>query len=141
MSKKPIEMLLVAEDDPGDLRLLSKMFNEQGLDNSKLTNVERMSEAEGSLAKHAVDIILLDLGLPDAQGLGAVRRLCAAAPCIHLVVMMYLDDEPLAAQASQDVRKTISSKAKSIRAGLCEPAAIPLSASACRHKQASCHCN
>jgi CheY-like chemotaxis protein len=64
MSKKPIEMLLVAEDDPGDLRLLSKMFNEPGLDNSKLTNVERMSEAEGSLAKHPVDIILLDLGLP-----------------------------------------------------------------------------
>jgi hypothetical protein len=55
--------------------------------------------------------------------------------------MMYLDDEPLAAQASQDVRKTISSKAKSIRAGLCEPAAMPLSASACRHKQDSCHCN
>ena len=32
------------------------------------------------LREHAVDIILLDLGLPDAQGLGAVRRAHAAAP-------------------------------------------------------------
>jgi diguanylate cyclase (GGDEF)-like protein len=102
MSKKPIEKLLVVEDDPGDLRMLRKMFNEQALDNSKLTHVDRMSEAEKYLAKHAVDIIFLDLGLPDAQGLGAVRRARAAAPCIPLVVMTCLDDEPLAVQALQE---------------------------------------
>ena len=102
MSKKSIEMLLVIEDNPGDVRLLREMFNEQGFHSTKLTHVERMSEAERHLAEHAVDIILLDLGLPDAQGLGAVRRVRAAAPRIPLVVLTNSDDESLAAQALQE---------------------------------------
>ena len=61
-----------------------------------------MGEAEKYLAEHAVDIILLDLGLPDAQGLDAVRRAHAAAPRIPLVVLTGLDDETLAAQALQE---------------------------------------
>jgi PAS domain-containing protein len=44
---------------------------------------------------------LLDLGLPDAQGLEAVRRAHAAAPRVPLVVLTGLDDESLAAQALQ----------------------------------------
>ena len=78
------------------------MFNEQGSHNTELTHVECMSEAEKHLAEHAVDIILLDLGLPDAQGLGAVRRAHAAAPRVPLVVLTGLDDESLAAQALQE---------------------------------------
>ena len=39
-----------------------------------------MSDAEKYLAEHTVDIILLDLGLPDAQGLAAVRRAHAPRP-------------------------------------------------------------
>ena len=61
-----------------------------------------MGEAEEHLAEHAVDIILLDLGLPDAQGLEAVRRAHAAAPRVPLVVLTGLDDESLAAQALQE---------------------------------------
>ena len=61
-----------------------------------------MSDAEKHLAEHAVDIILLDLGLPDAQGLEAVRRAHAAAPRVPLVVLTGLDDESLAAQALQE---------------------------------------
>ena len=61
-----------------------------------------MSEAEKHLAEHLVDIILLDLGLPDAQGLGAVRRAHAAAPRVPVVVLTGLDDEALATQALQE---------------------------------------
>jgi diguanylate cyclase (GGDEF)-like protein len=60
-----------------------------------------MIAAETHLAKHAVDIILLDLGLPDAQGLEAIRRAHAAAPGVPLVVLTGLDDESLAVQALQ----------------------------------------
>ena len=45
---------------------------------------------------------MLDLGLPDAQGLGAVKQIHAAAPRIPLVVLTGLDDESLAAQALQE---------------------------------------
>ena len=95
-------MLLLVEDNPGDARLLREMFNEQGSHDTELTHVETMSDAEKHLAEHAVDIILLDLGLPDAQGLEAVRRAHAAAPRVPLVVLTGLDDESLAAQALQE---------------------------------------
>jgi len=92
----------MVEDNPGDARLLREMFKEQGLQNIELTHVGRMSEAEKHLAERAVDIIVLDLGLPDAQGLGAVRRAHLAAPHIPLVVLTSLDDESMAAQALQE---------------------------------------
>ena len=80
MSTKLIKAILLVEDNLGDARLLREMFNEQGAHKTKLTHVASMSEAEAHLAEGIVDIILLDLGLPDAHGLGAVRRAHAAAP-------------------------------------------------------------
>jgi signal transduction histidine kinase len=102
MSTKAIKTVLLVEDNLGDARLLREMLNEQKPRNTELTHVEFMREAEKYLAEHAVDIILLDLGLPDAEGLGAVRRARIAAPDVTLVVLTGLDDELLAAQALQE---------------------------------------
>jgi CheY-like chemotaxis protein len=102
MSKKSIKILLLVEDNPGDARLLREMFNERDSHNTELTHVKSMSEAEKHLAERAFDIIVLDLGLPDAKGLQAVRRAHAAAPRIPLVVLTGLDDESRAAQALQE---------------------------------------
>ena len=101
MSKKSIKILLV-EDNPGDVRLLREMLSKQDALDIELTHVSSMSGAEGHIAKDAVDIILLDLGLPDVQGLGAVRRARAAAPRVPLVVLTGLHDEALAAQVLQE---------------------------------------
>jgi diguanylate cyclase (GGDEF)-like protein/PAS domain S-box-containing protein len=102
MSKKSIKILLLIEDNAGDARLLREMLNEQDSHDTELTHVERMSEAEKHLATHAPDIIVLDLGLPDAQGLETIRRARAAAPHVPLVVLTGLDDESLAVQALQE---------------------------------------
>ena len=102
MNKKSIKILLMVEDNPGDARLLREMFQEQGLHQTELTHVECMTEAEKHLAGGAFDLILLDLGLPDAQGLGAVRRAHIAAPRVPLVVVTGTDDELMAAQALQE---------------------------------------
>ena len=102
MTKKLIDRALLIEDNPGDARLLREMFNEQGSRHTELTIVRSMAEAELYLDGHEVDIILLDLGLPDANGVAAVRRAHAAAPRIPLVVLTGLDDESLAAQALQE---------------------------------------
>ena len=98
MSKGSIGVLLVVEDSPGDARLLREMLKDHGVPQFDLVHVGRMDQAEAYLAAHAVDIILLDLGLPDAQGLGAVRRTRVAAPHVPLVVLTGIDDEALAAQ-------------------------------------------
>jgi signal transduction histidine kinase len=61
-----------------------------------------MGDAEVHLAKAATDLIILDLGLPDAQGLEAVRRARAAAPRVPLVVLTGQNDELIAIQALQE---------------------------------------
>ena len=101
MSKKSIKKVLLVEDNPGDARLLREMLNEPGAQSLELIHVERMSAAEKHLAEQVFDIILLDLGLPDAHGLGAVQRAHVAAPRVPLVVLTGFDDEALAAQALQ----------------------------------------
>jgi diguanylate cyclase (GGDEF)-like protein/PAS domain S-box-containing protein len=102
MTKKSIKILLLVEDNPGDARLLREMLNEQGLHDTELTHVEHLGAAEAHLAESKVDIIILDLGLPDARGLDAVRRTHRAAPHVPLVVLTGMDDEILAAQSLQE---------------------------------------
>src|ERR1700738_150928 len=100
MSMQSIKTVLLIEDNPGDARLVRETLNEQGPHNAELTHVGCMSEAEKYLAEHAVDVILLDPGLPDAQGLEAVRRAHAAAPGVTLVGLTRLDDESLGQRAT-----------------------------------------
>ena len=98
---KSIKTVLLVEDNPGDARLVRETLKEQGQHSAEVTHVECMRDAEKYLAEHTVDIILLDPGLPDAQGLEAVRRIHAAAPGVPLVVLTGLDDEMLATQAME----------------------------------------
>ena len=101
MPKRPIRQLLLIEDNAGDARLIREMFNEHGALDIELVRATTMSEAEGQLSQRTFDIMLLDLGLPDSQGLDAVRRAHSAAPRVPLVVLTGMDDESLAAQALQ----------------------------------------
>ena len=102
MSDESLTRLLLVEDNAGDARLFREMINELGSHTMEVAYAESLSAAEEHLAKHIVDIILLDLGLPDAQGLGVVRRAQASAPHVPLVVLTGLDDESLAARALQE---------------------------------------
>jgi diguanylate cyclase (GGDEF)-like protein/PAS domain S-box-containing protein len=102
MNAKAAMSLLLVEDNPGDSRLLREMFREQGAERIEMANVVSMVHAEAHLANNTVDIIVLDLGLPDVQGLEAIRRAHSAAPRIPLVVLTGLDDELLAAQSLQE---------------------------------------
>jgi phosphoserine phosphatase RsbU/P len=98
MKEKPLQVLLV-EDNAGDVRLLREMFSKEKRDAFQLTHLLRMSDAEAHLAKGGVDIVLLDLGLPDGHGLDTVRRAHAAAPEVPVIVLTGLDDEALAGEA------------------------------------------
>jgi diguanylate cyclase (GGDEF)-like protein/PAS domain S-box-containing protein len=91
-------VVLLVEDDPGDARLLLEMFANQAQD-TELRHATCMSDAEKHLAGGAVDILFLDLGLPDAQGLGALRRVRAVAPDIPLVLLTELKDDSVISQA------------------------------------------
>jgi diguanylate cyclase (GGDEF)-like protein/PAS domain S-box-containing protein len=102
MTQKPLKILLLVEDNPGDARLLREMLQDPSVHATELTHVESMGEAEKHLLGKACDIVLLDLGLPDANGMDAVRRARIAAPRVPLVVLTGLDDESVAAEALQE---------------------------------------
>jgi signal transduction histidine kinase len=101
MKGEALQVLLV-EDNAGDVRLLREMFSKEKPDSFELTHLLRMSEAETHLAKGGVDIVLLDMGLPDGHGLDTVRRAHAVAPGVPMIVLTGLDDEALAAQAMKE---------------------------------------
>jgi diguanylate cyclase (GGDEF)-like protein len=101
MKGKSLQVLLV-EDSAGDVLLLREMFRKEPPGSFELTHVERMSDALSKLAKGGIDIVLLDLGLPDGHGLDTVRRAQAAAPGVPLIVLTGLDDEAAADQAMKE---------------------------------------
>ena len=101
MRSRALKVLLV-EDNAGDARLLREMFTTERPGSIELTHLMRLGEALVHLAKGGVDIVLLDMGLPDGHGLDTVRRARAVAPDVPLIVLTGLDDEALAAEAMKE---------------------------------------
>jgi diguanylate cyclase (GGDEF)-like protein len=99
-TNKPISVLLV-EDNPGDARLVKEFLAETSNAQFNLTHVDRFGEAFRRLAETSFDVVLLDLSLPDAQGLGTVRRIHMEFPAVPIVVLSGMNDEALAVQAVQ----------------------------------------
>jgi serine phosphatase RsbU (regulator of sigma subunit) len=83
--------VLLVEDDDGDARLVQDELLER-LPSARLLRSRTLAEALKVL-NDRIDCVLLDLGLPDATGLDAVRKLRAAMPAAPLIVLTGLDDE------------------------------------------------
>jgi PAS domain S-box-containing protein len=96
--------IALVEDNPGDARLIRELLME-GVQNLsvfagfELHHYDRLSLALPALATTTVDVVLLDLSLPDSHGLETVRRMRDAMPETPIIVLSALDDEVFAAQA------------------------------------------
>ena len=73
MNHAAIKILLV-EDSPGDVRLIHESLKSTSHGEFALTHAERLAEALQRLDAEPFDAVLLDLSLPDAEGLEAVRQ-------------------------------------------------------------------
>jgi PAS domain S-box-containing protein len=98
MKKKPIQVLLF-EDNPGDARLFREFLREDGVDQVELDQVERLETGLKHLAHGKPDVILLDLGLPDSQGLDTFMQVFAQAPEVPIVILTGLNDTEQAVEA------------------------------------------
>ncbi len=94
MITHPIHILLV-EDHPGDARLLRELLAETGAGRFTLTHVDRLEAGIQFLKQTPVDVILLDLSLPDSQGAQTLARTREAAMGTPIVLMTGLEDEEL----------------------------------------------
>jgi phosphoserine phosphatase RsbU/P len=98
MDAQPIRILLV-EDDQGDARLLREMLAEAGAELSELVWSQRLDEALQCLSAEIFDVILLDLSLPDSQGLETFTSVYVHSPDVPIVVLTGLDDTSTALTA------------------------------------------
>ncbi|HZJ51116.1 MAG TPA: EAL domain-containing protein [Actinomycetota bacterium] len=93
--------ILLIEDSPGDARLVLEMLREGWLSEFEFQHVERVADAGTYLTDPRYECVVLDLSLPDADGLQALTLLRAIAPDVPIVVFTGQDDEDLALDAVQ----------------------------------------
>ena len=83
--------VLLVEDDDGDALLVEELLALGGAQLEVLRAESLAAARREDLAR--VDCVLLDLDLPDAQGLSALQRLKADVPELAVLVLTGLDDE------------------------------------------------
>jgi diguanylate cyclase (GGDEF)-like protein len=98
MAPRSLQVLLV-EDNPGDGRLVQLMADEQADSVNEMVWVEDLCEGLSCLQCHDIDLVLLDLNLPDSRGLWTLEAILAQAPNVPVVVLTGLADEQLAVDA------------------------------------------
>ncbi len=94
MSDKKIHILLI-EDNPGDALIINEMLKEVYADNFVLDHFKRIKEGLEHVNED-FDIMLLDLNLPDSQGIDTFNTMNMHAPEVPIIILTGLLDEDLA---------------------------------------------
>jgi two-component sensor histidine kinase len=84
------------EDNPGDARLMAELLDEGCPGMVELVCVATLGEGLALVGSSRFGVILLDLGLPDSQGIATLQRMHTAAPATAIIVFTGRDDEELA---------------------------------------------
>ena len=100
MTLPSITRLLLVEDNRRDAAFLEDLLTPHP--QIEIMLVESMREAETRLATGAIDVVVLDLTLPDARGTESVRRSHVIAPNVAIVVLTGAHHEALAAELLQE---------------------------------------
>ena len=98
MNDHTINIMLV-EDNPGDARLIGELLKDVRGGRYQLDHVGRLSEGAEHIKRGPVDVVLLDLGLPDCSGLDGLTAVKGFADQVPIVVLTGLDDEAVAVAA------------------------------------------
>jgi len=91
--------LLIVEDNPADVLLIKEHLSESPWKRYDTAVAETLADAVERLKKNDIDVVLLDLSLPDSSGLDTVRTLITKYPNVVIIVLTGLQDEQVALQA------------------------------------------
>ena len=96
--------ILLIEDNLADARFLQEVLKQPKFENFSLFHVKRLQDALNMLGKSQqipapFDVILLDLTLPDSQGLNSLQPLMKSDPNLPIVVLTNTNDNELAIEA------------------------------------------
>jgi diguanylate cyclase (GGDEF)-like protein len=91
--------LLIVEDDPASARLLQELLETSTEPRFEVRHVTTAADACAQVNHGGIDVVLLDLGLPDASDLQALARLEQCVQEIPVIVLTGRGDESLAREA------------------------------------------
>ena len=98
MNAQPVEILLI-EDNVGDAKLIENTLLHESKGTCRVTCVTHLTQAVTCLADVSFDLILLDLGLPDSDGLATLTQLMDKMSQVPVLVLTGSDDEDLGESA------------------------------------------
>ena len=94
--------VLLVEDNRGDAHLIQRLLTKSSSTKHALETVDRLIAGIERCGQGSVDVVLLDLGLPDSQGFATVATMRAAAPHVPIIVLTGLNDLELAVHAVRE---------------------------------------
>jgi len=100
--KRLIFKLLLIEDDPSWTKLILETISESDGKLFELKCVGRLQAGLELLTKQNFDAVLLDLSLPDSQGLDTLKRLHTQEPRMPIIILTSSDYKALGIEATQN---------------------------------------
>ncbi|MFE4106121.1 response regulator [Almyronema epifaneia] len=94
--------LLHIDDDADDVALVQVLLAQVALKQFRVTSANRLEKGLVCLARQPIDIVLLDLHLPDSQGLETFRQLHTQFPNIPIVICSSWNDTAMSMAAVQE---------------------------------------
>ena len=91
--------ILLIEDNLAEARLLQEFIKLTKSQNFSLVHVQKLQDGINQLNSEKYDVILLDLTLPDSQGLASIPQLLKQNPSNPIIVLTNTNDEELAIEA------------------------------------------
>src|ERR1035438_1352235 len=98
-SLEGLARVLLIEDNPGDAGLVREMLSESLGARFSVEWVQDLQAGRARLGLGKIDIVLLDLSLPDSQGLAGLTAIRSAAPNVPVVIMTGFANQDIAQQA------------------------------------------
>lgn len=102
--------ILIVEDNPGDARLIQVLIAEENTIHCNFQFAKTLSEALIILSKSKIDLILLDLGLPDSQGIETFRKIKNHILYIPIIILSGLLDQSVALECLKEGAQDYLSK-------------------------------
>src|SRR5512135_693122 len=95
-----MQTILLIEDNPGDVRLIREYLSESS--RIRLEVAARLETGLERLASGGIDVVLLDLSLPDSHGFDTFRQVHTRTPHVPIVVLTALDNDAVVAETLRE---------------------------------------
>jgi len=103
-AKNEVIKVLLIEDDPADVKIIDRLLKKSCLKSQafcelELIHADNFKSGVDLIEKGGINVVLLDLSLPDSSGMETIDKINDKAPNLPIIILTGHDDEEFAAQA------------------------------------------